>query len=391
MGFVSKPLRLALVAAIASAVMAMLPGAVTASIAKSTTTKSTTTVTRYSITWHRAILQKVSATTGGFAGVSCPAANLCVAVDGAGDVVWSTDPATTSAKRWHVVPVDLTGGGLTAISCPSKSFCAATDADGRVLWTKKPTGGAGNWSVPARIDPTRFAGGGFVGIASISCPSKALCVAVDNAAVGRVIVSTKPTGGAKTWRRAQLSAGDELTGVSCTSNSMCVVTGATTYYSTYPHASAFDWHVGEAAPSSGIFDGIGCARKTTTCVAVGTGGTSLGLAAGSKAAGSMKWTNSLVEANPPLASEGLLDSVACPAKGFCLAVDSVDNVYSTHTPVTGHWGKPKALVAATASATVNTATISCAALTCVVADDAGDLVSGVVNAPKVSAKHRKAA
>jgi hypothetical protein len=368
-----------LVAAVASAVMAVLPGIAAAS----------TTVTRYSITWHRAILQKVSASTGGFAGVSCPAANLCVAVDGAGDIVWSTNPASTSAGRWHVVPVDLTGGGLTAISCPTKTFCVAADADGRVLWTKKPTGGAGNWSVPARIDPNKFAGGGYVGIAAISCPSKTLCVAVDNAASGRVIVSTKPTAGAGTWRRGQLSAGDELTGVSCTSNSMCVLTGATTYYSTYPHASSWDWHVGETAPSNGIFDGIGCAHRTTTCVAVGTGARSTGLAAGSNAAGSKNWTSSLVEANPPLISEGLLDSVACPAKGFCLAVDSVDNVYSTHTPVLGHWGKPKALVAATTSATVNTAAISCAALTCVVADDAGDLISGVVNVPKTTPAHRK--
>jgi hypothetical protein len=163
---------------------------------------------------------------------------------------------------------------------------------------------------------------------------------------------------------------------------MCVLTGATTYYSTYPHASSWDWHVAEAAPTGGIFDGIGCAHGTTTCVAVGTGTSSAGLAAGSNVADSTRWTSSTVEANPPLISEGLLDSVACPAKGFCLAVDSVDNVYSTHTPLNGHWGKPKALVTTAAGADVTTAAIACAARICVVADDGGDLISGVVNVPK---------
>jgi hypothetical protein len=110
--------------------------------------------------------------------VSCPSDSFCVAVDGTGDVVLSTDP-TGGGSAWSVVNVDG-GTKLTSVSCASESLCVAVDAAGNALSSTDPLGGAGAWNVvPA--DP----GHAFT---SVSCTPAGLCVAVDNA--GHAVTST---------------------------------------------------------------------------------------------------------------------------------------------------------------------------------------------------------
>ena len=73
---------------------------------------------------------------------------------------------------------------LDAVSCPSRSFCVAVDGSGGVLTSTNPTGGRAAWRL-AKIDGRRV-------LNSVSCPSRALCVAVDGS--GGVLTSTNPTG-----------------------------------------------------------------------------------------------------------------------------------------------------------------------------------------------------
>ena len=53
-------------------------------------------------------------------GLSCASTRLCVAVDDAGNVLTSSDPADGPA--WHSAAVDP-GHQLRGVSCPSTRFC----------------------------------------------------------------------------------------------------------------------------------------------------------------------------------------------------------------------------------------------------------------------------
>jgi hypothetical protein len=83
--------------------------------------------------------------TGDLAGVSCPNASLCVAVDSAGNVLTSTT-TTGGASAWTVTSVD-DNASLTGISCPSSSLCVAVDNYGDVVTSTNPTGGASAWTL----------------------------------------------------------------------------------------------------------------------------------------------------------------------------------------------------------------------------------------------------
>lgn len=344
--------------------------------------------TTYSMTWHHSVY-KVGSSTGGFSSVSCAAVNLCVAVDGAGDVVWSTSPMRATAASWRIAAIDASGGGLTGISCPSKNLCVAVDANGELTYSTIPNGGQKDWSTPVQIDSVAATAGSYVGLAGISCPTTKLCVAVDNSPNGGVLVSTNPTGGASTWRRARLGTGAQLTSVSCPSSKLCVVSGAKTYYSTNPRGYKSYWTQSQSAPSDGTFAAVGCAHATKTCLAVGYGSSSIGFSYGtSNAASTTSWTASKVlSSDPPTSTEGMLDAVACPAGNFCVALDSTDDVATTSTPVRGRWSALSTLpsFATTISTTYANATaLSCTLKICVAVDSNGYVTGGAVNAKTTS-------
>ena len=144
--------------------------------------------------------------------MACPSTVLCVAVDRAGQVLWSTDPAG-GPRAWAAADVDG-ATEMTSISCPSTALCVAVDAAGDVITSTDPAGGAAAWTV-ARFDPsttrnnTDNAGG--VLVRGVSCPSTGLCVAVD--AAGNVLVSADPTGGASAWTIVHI---DTATSYGCT-------------------------------------------------------------------------------------------------------------------------------------------------------------------------------
>jgi hypothetical protein len=313
---------------------------------------------------------------GGFGGVSCPASNLCVAVDSAGYLVTSTNPSG-GVKAWSgTVPIDK-GQMMTGVSCPTTSLCVAVDADGQVVTSVKPTGGAAAWSKPVRVDSTTSAGGGPAGLWGISCPTVTLCVAVDGNDPASVVTSTNPAGGARAWRVSALSGA--LTSVSCSSATDCVVAGTQHWYSTNPDGGAGAWHATGPQVGGGTLSAIDC-PAATLCLGVGFGNTSSGLATGTSAphGAATGWITTQLEPLPPIGGSGLLDGVGCMGTSICIAVDSTDSVFTTTAPVRGVWSGISEIAPASA-ATVTGSTIACASTVCVVVDSNGYAIAGTLH------------
>jgi hypothetical protein len=326
-----------------------------------------------SIRWHPA--HRIEpARNGGLSDVACPSATLCVAVDQSGWLVTTTRP---TAGVWsRTVPIDsVAGGTLTGVSCPSTKLCVAVDAAGDVVTSTNPTGGAKAWRRPVRVDSTAAAGGGYAGLADISCPTVALCVAVDAGDPGNIVTSTNPTGGASAWRVTGI-AGSVLTSVDCASATLCVAAGSQHYVATNPTGGAGAWRAGGAQAGGGIVSDIAC-PSATLCVGVGYGNTSPGLATASTTpkGATASWVTVGVVPSPPAPQDGLLDAVGCLTGSFCTAVDSADNAFSSATTGRGVWSASTA-IAPVSGPTASGSAISCASTLCVVVDSNGYAVVG---------------
>jgi hypothetical protein len=246
-------------------------------------------------------------------GVSCPSASLCVAVGGAGDVLTSTSP-TGGASAWAATNVDGSNS-VTGVSCPSTSLCVAVDNVGNVLTSTVPTGGASAWTA-SHVDPT----GSFTGVSCVSAP---LCVAVDSS--GDVVTSTDPTGSASAWTVTQveneaqppgLHVHNKLTSVSCPSVSLCVAVDlfGSALTSTNPTGGASAWTV---TPIDNYLQGVSC-PLVSLCVAVGAGGNVT--SSTDPTGGSSAWTEIQVDGN------NILWGVSCPSASLCVGVDTDGNV-----------------------------------------------------------------
>jgi hypothetical protein len=310
--------------------------------------------------------------------MACPSTVLCVAVDHAGQVLWSTDPAA-GPRAWAVADVDG-ATELTSISCPSTTLCVAVDGAGNVITSTDPTGGAAAWTV-ARFDPsttqnnTDNAGG--VLVRGVSCPSTGLCVAVD--AAGNALVSSDPTGGAAAWSivhidtatsygctGAGLACQPPLTAIACPSIALCAAVDfsgnlLTTTTPTAPapwtstptdagglsslfgiscpsldFCAAVDGDAGRAitlnplAPTQQVarslpdsLYGIWCESGSLCLASVETGGGISGLLGSfDPAAPQSTWS---------LSSLGGVNAVACPAVSECIAADDEGNIAAGET------------------------------------------------------------
>ncbi len=217
-------------------------------------------------------------------GIACPSVSLCVAVDDAGDVVTSTNPA---AGLWTVTTVPG-AAGFSGVSCPSTSLCVAVDRAGHVATASAPNGGAGAWSVTQVSDHP---------LSAVSCSAVTMCAATVDAgaitslpqahAAGTVIVSTAPqvTGswvaehadgylGFECGKYTQWgNCSNSFTGLSCpTATSLCI---ASDHYgnvvsSADPAAGAsatWGWDNGLGAAASGT-NAVSCVGVCVgTCVA----------------------------------------------------------------------------------------------------------------------------
>ena len=305
--------------------------------------------------------------------LACPSAVLCVAVDHAGRVLWSTDPAA-GPRAWAAADVDG-ATEMTSISCPSTDLCVAVDAAGNVITSTDPTGGAAAWAV-ARFDPsttqnnTDNAGG--VLVRGVSCPSTGVCVAVD--AAGNALISSDPTGGAAAWSIVHIDTATSygcagggltcqppLTAIACPSIALCAAvdfsgnllttanpaapapwtntpTDAGTLSSLFgiscpslDFCATVDGDAGRVitlnplAPTEQVarslpdsLYGIWCESGSLCLASVETGGGISGLLGSfDPAAPQSTWS---------LSSLGGIDAVACPAVSLCIAADDEGNI-----------------------------------------------------------------
>jgi hypothetical protein len=220
--------------------------------------------------------------------IACPSATLCVAVDRAGGVLWSTDP-TGPVRSWHGADVDG-ATELTSIACPSVSECVAVDAAGNVVSSVNPTGGAAAWTV-ASVDHNTTVGntdsGGGILLRGISCPATNLCVAVD--AVGDAFFSTYPTGGAGAWGVGYADPGrtrgcavagvacqPPIVAVDCPAKTLCVaIDAAGDILTTAAPTAAAPWGVTATPAGAPTLWGLSCPSSSDCLVADGPGGSVL--------------------------------------------------------------------------------------------------------------------
>jgi hypothetical protein len=226
-------------------------------------------------------------------GVSCVSEALCVAVDNAGNVVSSGDPAAGPGNVWRSAHVD--GSGLDAVSCPSLVLCVAVDEAGDVLTSTDPKGGAQTWSA-ADVD-------GAIALTGISCATEHLCVAIDKE--GDVVTSADPTGGVGAWNVVRLYP--RLGGVSCPSEHLCVLTGGGNIItSSEPAGGAATWSLRNVDANYQI----SCA-SVSLCVSV-TDGFVPGMTWGDPTSSSVWSRADFEELNG-------LDVVSCAPGGLCVA------------------------------------------------------------------------
>jgi hypothetical protein len=178
--------------------------------------------------------------------------------------------ASASWVAWHQVRA-LDKSELTGLSCPSTQLCVAVDGSGEVMVSTSPTLAGGAWQ-GADVD-------GVIALSGISCPSSSLCVAVDRA--GNVLTSADPSGGGATWQITNLGRGQPLTSVSCASVSLCVAGDTTALVSTDPTGGRSAWvdtgaggglyyeceHYGDTSPGCNApLTAVSCLPAPAQCV-----------------------------------------------------------------------------------------------------------------------------
>jgi len=213
-------------------------------------------------------------------------------------------PNGAISPAWPSSPID-SSYPLASVACPSSALCVAGDNGGDILFTTDPT--AGSWQIQRGV--------GASVIDAIACASREMCVAGD--ALGNIMSTTDQTGGS--WTRTGLNNGIGINGISCPLTTLCV-----------------------AVDRSG---GVLVSTNPTS----GT------------------WTRSDVD------GLNALTAISCPTSGLCVAVDRSGNVVSSTNPTGGAnaW-----TVTSGVDAGNQPSAISCSSTTlCVVGDSNGNLMT----------------
>ncbi len=228
----------------------------------------------------------------------------------------------TPRLRWtKPVAVDERGGGLTAISCPSKALCVAVDAKGNVVTSTHPT---------RRSAAAWRSTGARVGQSGIECASVSLCVAYHGQTL---FTSTDATGAAAAWPGANLDRSGRLTSVACPSSTFCVAgdDSGDILTTSEPGGGASAWLSAAVDPAAhdgqGSIYAVSC-PSTHFCAAVDDQGNVL--TSSKPAGGAPAWQIKPVDTGFG-SGFGLLD-ISCPSARLCVAVDGSggDVVWSTH-------------------------------------------------------------
>ncbi len=262
--------------------------------------------------------------------IACPSTTECVATDNTGAIVSSADvpagfatwtvapdadPSTTQFQSDNAGPTLMRG-----IACPTTAECIAVDAAGNDIFSTNPTGGASAWTL-AHIDTDSTSGctGGGIAcqppIMGIACPSVSLCAAVDFS--GNLLESATPTGTSPWGSESVDGAGfHSLWNISCPTSTLCASADGVDDH-------VITWNPGDPAAlahhrlGNAIFD-VWCATGT---LCLGAGPTSHGTdeLSGSlnPAAPAATWRNMAL---------GGVNSVSCPTPTTCIAADDQGDI-----------------------------------------------------------------
>ena len=105
-----------------------------------------------------------------------------------GNILTTTNPAAGGGATWS----EANAGGsvqVTGVSCPAAEACLAVDNNGDVMTSTDPTGGAGAWHFE-NLMPFKPEGQPHNALFGASCASTSLCALV--AGEGRIFTSTEP-------------------------------------------------------------------------------------------------------------------------------------------------------------------------------------------------------
>lgn len=180
------------------------------------------------------------------------AAAMCVGALGAGLAFGTADAAAPSAGGWSIQPTPNPSGAtaslLTSVSCTSSTACTAV---GYSLSKSDPSPSAlaerwngSAWSIQATPTPPRSS---VNLLASVSCPSTRICVAVGLQIVDSVDRSLSEEWNGNTWTVVPVASspkasGSGLTGVSCSSASECTAVGGDTVGNQQEQPLAETWN-----------------------------------------------------------------------------------------------------------------------------------------------------
>jgi hypothetical protein len=201
-------------------------------------------------------------------------------------------------------------------------------------------------------------------VASVSCPSDNLCVAVAN--TGEVISNTDPVGAPRAWTEVSITAG--LNSVSCPSESLCVATGRQgVFISTDPAGGATAWGQTKVG-SSDVLRDVSC-PSSQLCVAISGPGEVVTTT--DPTGGSSAWDTAVVDPPDKEGGGNYLYAVSCTATLLCVAIDESGNVVTSTNPT----GGPSAWHVTHVTEHI-LASVSCpSAQLCVVTDEDGELLT----------------
>jgi hypothetical protein len=289
------------------------------------------------------------APTRQLSGLSCPATTTCFVV---GTHVGASGIGVSLAERWNgtswsrLSMPNPPGAQVTqpqVISCTSSSSCVAVglywdDSGVSHAFAARWNGTA--WSLLPLAEPLGSQGSQLF---SVSCVSTSNCVAVgdyiDSTGV-QVALAEQWDGTSWTELPTPTPAGAQFTilsGVACTSSTMCIATGGTDQGALAERWDGTGWSIQSAAspgPLAGLFS-VTC-TSPSACLAVGTTNTQ---APGPMLAEQWDGTNwTVVSTATPAGSQGsALYSVSCSSASACTAVGSSFDSSGNPSTVAERW------------------------------------------------------
>jgi len=266
--------------------------------------------------------------------LACPSASLCVGVDDAGAALRTSRPAGPgSGWRRRVQPAAsvtgpeaLTGpAGLSSVSCPSTRFCAAVGAQDTLLTTTTP-GTNALWRVTKLPFQLEESAGTFLDdLGDISCPSSGLCVSTGSS--NQLFVSTRPAGGASTWRAFSLASFnyDTWTSVACPRANFCIAGDSRNGRLAESTAPGRSWRVMtlfRGGVNAAAITDVACPSIRLCLVGTRTGA----LWRSTNPAGGVRSYRRIKLSRRDIVG------LACRSARLCLAIDALGRVWSSTTP-----------------------------------------------------------